>query len=154
MPLAETLIQETCNRALTLFDANYNCAEAVATAAGEALTPGQNVFPRLATILGGGCGRRGETCGALIGALMAISSLHGRRQGEGPEAKKRCYDLAEMVVEDFKDKHGTLLCRELTGVDLSTREGQKAFDERQIHKNRCAAIVQEATRLALTHGAP
>jgi len=146
-------MQEACNKARSFFDAGFNCAEAVATAAGGTLNPEQVFFPKVATIFGGGCGRRGETCGALIGALMAISSVYGRQPQEGPEAKKRCYDLAEMVVEDFKERYGTLLCRELTGVDLSTREGQKAFEELRIHQNRCTALVEDATRLALIHGA-
>ena len=135
-------------RALALFDAKFNCAEAVATALTEYFAPLPTCFPKVATCFGGGLGRRGETCGALVGALLAVSAVRGREPGEGDEAKKRCYALAEQVVESFREGLGPLSCRELLGIDLATPEGARAFAASDYHHTHCHRIVAAAARLA------
>jgi len=141
--------EDVAARAVDLFNGGFNCAEAVATAVAEVCAPGQKCFPRVATCFGGGLGRQGETCGAVIGGLLAIAYVQGRGEGEGDEAKSRCYDLARNVVEPFRGRFGGVLCRELIGVDLRTPEGRRIFSEQKLHNKYCTAFVGEAARLAL-----
>ena len=41
-------------------------------------------IPRIATPFGGGIGGRGEVCGAVTGAVMAIGLKHGREEPSQP----------------------------------------------------------------------
>ncbi len=145
--MPENLSEKVSARAEELFNGGFNCAEAVATAVAEHFKPGQVCFPRAATCFGGGLGRRGETCGALVGALLALGLVKGRDPGEGDEAKKRAYALAETVVEGFRGQAGSVLCRELLGVDLREREGREAFVARDLHHAKCVPLVVAAARL-------
>lgn len=145
----DVAVEEAVRRAVGYFNGGWNCAEAVATAVAETVRHPVAIFPRVATCFGGGLGRRGETCGAVVGALLAAGFAAGRLPGEGDEAKRRCYRLAEEIVEFFRKRFGTLLCRELLGVDLATDEGKRAFTEMDLHNTRCTTFIAEMTRVAL-----
>ena len=54
------------------------CSQAVLAALQEKLNIGDLITLKSATILPGGGGWRDETCGALIGALMALGLVTGR----------------------------------------------------------------------------
>lgn len=141
-------IEKIAARAVELFNGGYNCAESVATAVAAAYVPGQNCLPKLATCFGGGLGRRGETCGALVGALLATSLLKGRESGEGDDAKKRAYECSERIVEQFREDFKCLNCRDLVGVDLSDPAGFKTYKERDMHHTHCVNYVAAAARTA------
>jgi len=105
-------------------------------------------LPRVATCFGAGLGRRGEICGALAGALIAVGLQKGRRRGEGDEAKERSYEFTAQVVESFRDRFGTILCRELIDVDLSDPGGRELYGQNDIRNKYCVDFVAEAVRLA------
>jgi len=105
-------------------------------------------LPRVATCFGAGLGRRGEICGALAGALIAVGLQKGRRRGEGDEAKERSYEFAAQVVGSFRKRFGTIACRELINVDLSDANGRKIYRQKDIHNKYCVDFVAEAVRLA------
>lgn len=109
---------------------------------------GETCLPRVATCFGGGLGRRGEICGALSGALIAVGLRHGRRRGEGPEAKERSYERAARVVDDFRGRFGTVLCCELINVDLSEPEGRETYRRENIRDERCVNYVTTAVAAA------
>jgi len=61
------------------FSLGFNCAECVAEALPEELA--SDVPPdtwKLSTGLGGGIRLYGDTCGALVGAALAVSAVYGR----------------------------------------------------------------------------
>lgn len=92
--------------------------------------------------------RRGEICGAVAGAVMALGMVKGRGPGEGAEAKDRAYQLAEQVVEAFRSRFGDVACRALIGIDLTVPEGRETFDREDVHYKLCVEYVAEAARLA------
>lgn len=104
----------------------------------------ETCLPRVVTCFGGGLGRRGEICGALAGALVAVGLRHGRREGEGDEAKERSYERAARVVEAFRGRFGTILCRELINVDLSEPEGRETYRRENIRDKHCVDYVTAA----------
>jgi C_GCAxxG_C_C family probable redox protein len=83
------------------------------------------LVPRIATAFGGGIGRTGAVCGAVVGATMAIGLKHGR--DEASQSRDRTYALAQEFRRCFEQEMGTISCRELTGVDLNTPEGLEHF---------------------------
>src|SRR4030042_3090377 len=84
-----------------------------------------DLIPRIATPFAGGMARSGEVCGAVVGALMCIGIKHGRDEVGRPEDK--AHGLAGDFLRAFREEMGSIECRELTGIDLSTPEGLARF---------------------------
>ena len=61
----------------------------------------------------GGVARHGETCGALLGALMGISALVGRERLPDSEQARKAMEPATRIYEAFKEKVGHTLCSEI-----------------------------------------
>ena len=78
------------------------CSQAVLGALQETLHIGDSESFRAGTILSAGVARRGETCGAIIGALMALGVACGRSQMPDRQAYNEAMDHAQGVVDTFK----------------------------------------------------
>jgi C_GCAxxG_C_C family probable redox protein len=131
------------------FNSGFNCAESVLTTVSKvgAAPKGANaLIPRIATGFGGGIARNGDTCGALLGAVIAISLALGRDSAE--QNRDPCYPAVDRLYNDFVSTFGSCKCRELTGVDFKTPEGNAAYLER-IHRERCTPIVEWAAKMAI-----
>jgi C_GCAxxG_C_C family probable redox protein len=136
-------------RAIELFSRKYNCAQSVygSYLATDGMTEAQRLA--VAAGFGGGVARQGEVCGALTGALMALGEACGETMVRDPETgRKDLYDRAQRLVDSFRQAHGSILCRELTGCILGTEEGKKSFDDRDLHKKLCSKLVVFATEKA------
>ncbi len=103
--------------------------------------------PRMATGFGGGIGGAGATCGALVGAVMAVGLVHGRDSADGD--RRAATAISQRLHRTFEDEMGSTGCRELTGLDLTTREGARELYASDIHERVCARAVDLAERLAL-----
>jgi C_GCAxxG_C_C family probable redox protein len=124
----EEKIEEIRLRARKNFSLGYNCAECVTEAVLSLVDTGlPPEVKKVATGFGGGIGLYGDTCGALVGAVMAVSAVHGRSslpEGEGKEAmlkgkeqlygKPGLYRLFNQIPNRLKEKYGKTICRELT----------------------------------------
>ena len=92
-------------------------------------------------------GRSGEVCGAVVGALMCIGIKHGREEPEQPDAE--AYALARRFLRAFGDEMGSIQCRDLTGFDLSTREGLQAYRASDVPMRVCLRAAGLAYEKAL-----
>jgi C_GCAxxG_C_C family probable redox protein len=125
----EEKIEAIRQRARKNFSLGYNCAECVTEAVFSLLDTGMPVaVKKCATGFGGGIGLFGDTCGALAGAVMAVSAVHGREglpEGADPKeqamkskaqfyGKPGVYRIFNQVPNRFKAKYGKTLCRDLT----------------------------------------
>ena len=131
------------------FNSGYNCAESVLLTVSKKLNLARcnvaSIIPKIATGFGGGFARNGDICGALSGGIMAISLVLGRDKPD--ESRDPCYGAVDQFYRDFEKTFGACRCRELTGVDLRTREGSEVYQAR-IHKDRCNPIVAWAANKA------
>ena len=101
-------------------DSNYaGCAQSVLGALQEEFGIGNRESFRAASMLAGGVARQGETCGAILGALLALGLLVGREKIEDTQAYKdamppavevRARFLAELKKSFGKDFQNTLCC--------------------------------------------
>lgn len=57
-----------------------------------------------ATVFGGGVARSGETCGALIGSLMALGLVIGRAEMKDTEVYRRAMEPAREIQRRFKEE--------------------------------------------------
>ena len=53
---------------------------------------------------------------------------------------------AGRLYKEFEKEHGSTSCRTLSGLDLTTPEGKKAFEE-TVKKNTCSKFVATASKL-------
>jgi C_GCAxxG_C_C family probable redox protein len=96
----------------------------------------------IAAAFGGGIARQGEVCGALTGALLALGEAAGKAMAADPVGGRNAlYERARELTATFRETHGAILCRELTGCSLDTEAGQRAFKERDLHKGLCTGLV-------------
>lgn len=91
--------------------------------------------------------RTGETCGAVTGALMVIGLKHAKMRRDDDDSRELSYALAQEFMDAFRVKNGSLLCRELLGVDVSTPEGMAVVREKNLFATVCPCFVQEAAEL-------
>ena len=134
---------DTVRLAAGRFARGFNCAQAVFSAFAEDAGVSNELALKLTAPLGGGMARAGETCGALSGALLALGL---RYASDRPEGKEEMYSVARAFIEQFRAQHGTLVCRELIGHDISTPEGLQAAREHNSFGTVCPLIVEQTAR--------
>lgn len=74
----------------------------------------KDVF-RAASGLAAGVGRQGETCGAVTGAILAMSALYGREfdHMDKTEARDYTFGLGYRFIDRFREKYGSIQCRDI-----------------------------------------
>lgn len=105
------------------YDQFSGCSQSVLLALQEGLEIGDLESFKSATVLSGGVARRGETCGALLGGLMALGLVSGREVMEDYESYVSAMKIADELCEEFKtmlenefeldDPLDSTLCREI-----------------------------------------
>ena len=140
------MIETASRKSRKLFSSGYRCAESVLMAVAESRNIQSDLIPRIATGFCGGVSHTNGTCGAVSGAIMAINLVKGRN--DATESTEENYKAIQKFIEGFQKQFHSIQCGELTGCDLRTEEGGKAF----IAGNKiemCLDFTEEATRLAL-----
>jgi len=123
------------------------CSESVLQAVCEKFHIESEVIPRIAHYFGGGFGNTGAVCGAVCGAMMAFSLL---TEPDGPDADMpRRAAIVPEFERRFAAEMGSLNCRDLTGVDLLTKEGRAQWTSRELGPTVCYPAVDLAYRLVL-----
>ena len=100
-----------------VFSQNFNCSQSVFSAFAPQFGLDRETALKLASPFGGGVARRGEVCGAVTGALLALGLARG---AQAPAGKEEIYRLSQEFMRLFEQKHNTVLCRDLIDCDLST----------------------------------
>ncbi len=86
------------------YDQYSGCSQSVLLSLQEEFGIGNNEVFKAATVLSGGVARHGETCGAVIGALMALNLLIGREKMEETEAYRDAMKPSADLMDRFKDE--------------------------------------------------
>ncbi len=133
-------------RAAAHFLGGYNCAQSVLLTMFEHWNGKNELVPKLATAFGGGIGRSGSVCGALTGAVMALGVKHGTNESS-LEKRLKAYELAHNLYKRFEEKHGTVMCRELIGYDLSNPEELEKARRSNVFQEKCAGFVRSAVEM-------
>lgn len=104
----------------------------------------------LATGFGSGMGETKNTCGAITGAVMALSSAIGRKDPFAKETVrerifelKGVYSLVGEMIGEIEDHYGTLICKELSSP-LGEFEGKA-------RKKNCMEIIGYCGGLAMKY---
>jgi C_GCAxxG_C_C family probable redox protein len=142
-------VNEIVDKALSYFRSGYNCAESTLLAiAKDAFGTDSDLIPKIATGFGGGISRQGYVCGAVSGAVMGFGLKYGRNSPE--ELRARTYNRVVEFYKQFLEKFGSVVCKELSGCDLSTIEGIRKFREENVHERKCSRFVSGAIEIFMS----
>ena len=100
-------------KAAELFLNGYNCAQAIMVAFCDVTGLDRNFAARAASSFGGGMGRMREVCGAVSGMLMVAGLLYGYDTPGDDVQKKAHYTLVQTLAGKFREKTGSIVCREI-----------------------------------------
>ena len=136
-------------RAVELFHEGYNCAQSVFTAFSYRFGIDEETAKKISAGLGGGVGRMREVCGAVSGAAMVIGSVCSATEGKDSDSKQKNYELVQAFADRFIKRNGTVICRELLGLEEKMENTAKP-DSRtaEYYKKRpCDELVGDAAEI-------
>ena len=105
------------------------------------------IIPKIATCFGGGIGNTGDICGAVTGAVMAIGLV--RKQSTSIEEWYETAEVARTFCRLFKDEMGTIKCKELIKLDLTSEEAREQLMNSDIAMTVCIPAVATAFQIVM-----
>jgi len=133
-------------RAVSRFSEGFSCSQSVLLGFAPCFDLDPDVSARIAASFGGGMGHMGEVCGAVSGALMVIGLASGGVTAQDKASKARTYELVREFASRFRARHGSLLCRELLGCDLSQPGALELARSRSLFAT-CPPLVRDAAEI-------
>lgn len=120
-----------------------NCAQSVLLSFANELNLDEMTAQKIALGFGGGM-VMAETCGAVTGAYMVL----GLKAQTGAKTMAEMKTETKVAVRKFNElfgaKHGSLKCKKLLGVDISTPEGAAEANAKNLFDTVCVELVASA----------
>ena len=135
-------------KAKELFLEGYNCSQSVFLAFADLTGLDLPTGARLASSFGGGMGRLREVCGAVSGAFMVLGMLRGYDDPKDTEAKAAHYAMLQDFAEEFREKHGSIICRDLlSGVKTTPGKRPQERTKDYYESRPCLKYVADAASM-------
>jgi C_GCAxxG_C_C family probable redox protein len=90
----------------------FSCAQGTLAALQDEFDLGNEEVLKAATAMPG-IALRGETCGAVIGSIMALGLAFGRKKPDESEALQRTLKAAQQFCKKFEREFGSCNCRDV-----------------------------------------
>ncbi len=132
--------------AVSAYKEGFNCSQSVVHTYGPDCGLSQLDSLRVSCGFGGGM-RRGDTCGAVTGALMVLGLRSGPQDVSDTSAKNDVYSRVVEFCSRFESRCGYINCRDLLGCDISTAEGMEQARENNIKETVCPRMIQTAAEI-------
>lgn len=136
-------------RAEELFRQGYNCSQSVLLAFGDMTGLDEKTAAMLSSSFGGGLGRMREVCGAVTGVSMVLGLMKGYADPDDRQAKAAHYHLIQEFARRFREKNGSIICRELlSGSDAREGSEPEARTAAYYRKRPCPELCRTAAEIA------
>lgn len=136
------------------FNSGYNCAQSVLLAYEDYLREkglDPKTILRMASPMGGGISRLREVCGAVSSLCLLIGLTDGYDTPDD-EKKKALYSQAQKLVLQFQDCQGSIICRELLGLEQKHDQPTPAKRTKEYYAERpCANLCATAAAIFEEH---
>ena len=129
-----------------LFKCGYNCSQSVFAAHAAKFGIDTATALKLSAPLGGGVGRMREVCGAVSGMFMVAGLKYGYSDPSAKQEKAELYALVQNLAAGFKEKNGSIICKELLGVS-DTSPTPEPRTAAYYKKRPCVELVGDAAEL-------
>lgn len=124
----------------------YDCGQIVLLSAAPKL--GLTDAQALALTAGFGGGMlAGETCGAVVGALIAIGVKNSAWAPGDMDAKGKVMEQIAAFRAKFAETRGSCLCRDLLGYNIAIPEEAAKIGELGLTQTLCPEIIGDAVNL-------
>ena len=149
-------IEERVEKAGRLFkEGGYNCCQAVVLAYCDLFGMDEKTAAALSSGFGGGMGRMREVCGSVSGMVMLSGMLSPADDPSDKAGRTANYALVQEVAGEFRNINGSIICRELLGLDKKPAEGQASAESpvpsdrtAEYYKKRpCEELVRISARI-------
>lgn len=127
-------MENRAERAQSLHDQGYNCAQAVVCAYCDLFGVDVQTAYKMSESFGLGMGMM-EVCGALSGAFMLIGLQNSAGTQQPGATKMRTYETIRQIAGEFVEKNTSYSCRVLKGQ----------ADGRM--RRTCAGCIEDACRI-------
>ena len=78
---------------------------------------------------------------------MVLGLRHCSTDCASPAGRAVTYDRVVEFARRFKQRNGSISCRELLGCDISTADGMKEAQEQDLFKTACVQMVKDAAEI-------
>ena len=137
------------DRAEALFRQGYNCSQSVFAAFADVVGMSVEEAAQLASPFGAGFGKLREVCGAVSGMTMLAGKLKGYSDPKAREEKVELYKLIQKMCAEFEEKEGSIICRELLGLEKGEDLGEPAVRTEEYYRSRpCVGACRMAAEIA------
>ena len=139
-------------RVILIMSKSHNCAQSTFYSLSEQFGLGGDDVLKALTPLPG-LAERGQTCGAITGALMAMGLIYGRDNIEDWQKYRSSLIPTNKFCHRFEEEMGTTQCCQIQekafgrSFNLMDPEDLKAFQKAGATA-KCTKVVQKACRLA------
>jgi len=134
-------------KAVSFFDEGFSCSQAVLASFSDLFGLDRRQALKISQPFGGGIAHRGETCGAVSGAFLVTGLKFGRTEAEDLEAKEITYDKINEFIGRFMAAHGSILCRDLLGVNLSEPGVLEKAEEAKLFDSICRPLILSSVKI-------
>lgn len=143
-------IEDRIEKAKSLFLDGFNCSQSVFLAYSDLFDLDTEIAKSMSVSFGGGVGRMREICGAVSAMAMLAGFKHPVSDPRDITRKTENYSVVQDLAEQFKQKHYTLVCRELLSVvEASSKTPVPSARTPQYYEKRpCLLYVEDAARMA------
>ena len=128
------------------FETGIDCSQITLGHCAEKIGLDEKSAMRMSSAFGGGMWN-GETCGCVVGALMALGYKYGTDAPGQNEAKQSLLAKKAEFEDKFKKQNGSLICREILGYDISKPEGLDKIMEKGLLFTICPKAVVTACEI-------
>lgn len=145
-------LYETLDRRVNFYmNACHHCAQASYVVLEEQFGLGESAILKALTPLPG-IGERGETCGAVIGSLLALGLVIGRDRLDDWNGYRASLIPARRFCERFEDEFGSTMCADILEKQFGRRfdlgnEMDLAEFQASGATEKCSAVVRKAVRI-------
>jgi C_GCAxxG_C_C family probable redox protein len=134
-------------KAVKCFEEGFACSQSILSSFCEEFGMDQKIALKIADPFGAGMRGLSETCGAVTASFMVIGLKYGRTQADDTPAKELAAERVQEFVSRFKAKHGTLICKELLGYDISIPEQHAMAEQQGLFTTKCLNFVKDAAEI-------
>jgi C_GCAxxG_C_C family probable redox protein len=135
----------------------HGCAQCVLAALQEGFGIVDVLTFKAATGLSGGIARMGETCSALVGGILAIGMIFGRKsleEASKSEEYQKTMHISSILIHEFNKEFGSTKCKDIQTklfrrhFNLNDPEQRKEFALSGAYSQHgCPSVVKKAATL-------
>lgn len=135
-------------KAMANFKKGYNCSQSIILAYQDMIPIDKSILSKMASSFGGGMGRLREVCGSVSGMFLIAGILYGYDEPETGQVKAEHYARIQELARRFEEKHGSIICREMLGLNVKNDVPVPEARTSEYYKKRpCAEIIGDAAEI-------